>query len=452
VLEDAIEGAVVVPGSPRYDELRTPAMARFRDVRPEAIVLCQSAADVAETIAFATGSGRPLAVRSGGHCVAGRSSSEGVVLDVTPMGSVSFEDGVAILGAGARLGEVYDALDPYGVTIPAGCGPGVGIAGLTLGGGLGILGRHHGLTCDRLRAAQVVLADGRVVDCDEDRDQDLFWALRGAGLGTFGVVTSLTFETVPAPATTIFELSWPFGEAARVVEAWQSWAPDGPEELAASLMITAAGDEPTVSVFGALSGGERGAKTLLDGFVAEVRTEPEEDWYDHLPYHDAKRRLAERGPDDDEGRVYCKSEFFRDRLPPDAVDALVRALDDERGPLESRGLDFMPWGGAYNRPAPDATAFPHRDERFLLKQAVSLAPDASEAERDAGVDWLQRSWTATHAFGSGGAYPNFPDPELDDEAGAYWGANVKRLLAVKAAYDPEDRFGPLLSASARTSR
>jgi FAD/FMN-containing dehydrogenase len=452
VLDDAIEGAVVVPGSPRYDEVRRPAMARFQDVRPEAIVLCRSVADVAEAIAFATRSGRPLAVRSGGHCFAGRSTGEGVVVDVTPIGSVSVSEGVATIGAGARLGEVYDALDPYGVTIPAGCGPDVGIAGLTLGGGLGILGRRHGLTCDHLRSAQVVLADGRVVDCDEERDENLFWALRGAGLGTFGVVTSLTFHTVAAPPATSFELSWPFGDAARILEAWQSWAPDGPEELAASLLITAAGEEPTVSVFGALTGGARGAKALLDGLIAEVGVEPEDESYDHLSYHDAKRRLAERGPDDDEGRLYSKSEFFRDRLPPETVDALVRGLDEGRGPFESRELDFTPWGGAYNRPAPDATAFPHRDARFLLKQAVSLAPEASDAERDGGVDWLQRSWTATHAFGSGGAYPNFPDPELDDEAGAYWGANVRRLLEVKAAYDPEGRFGPLLSASARASR
>jgi hypothetical protein len=261
------------------------------------------------------------------------------------------------------------------------------------------------------------------------------------------VVTSLTFETVPAPPATIFELCWPFGEAASVLGAWQAWAPDAPEELAASLLITAGAGEPTVRVLGAQSGGERGAKALLDGLVAEVGAEPEEDSYDHLPYHDAKRRLAERGPVDDDGRLYCKSEFFRERLPADTVDALVGALDDERGLLESRELDFTPWGGAYNRPAPDATAFPHREERFLLKQAVSIAPAASEDERDAGVDWLQRSWTATHAFGSGGAYPNFPDPELQDEAGAYWGANVKRLLAVKAAYDPGGRFGPLLSAS-----
>ena len=127
----------------------------------------------------------------------------------------------------------YDALDRHGLTIAAGCGPTVGIAGLTLGGGLGILGRGSGLTCDQLRRARVVLADGRVVECDERRDEDLFWALRGAGGGTLGVVASFDFATVPARPGTGFHLIWPHSAAAAVIEAWQVWAPDAPDELAA---------------------------------------------------------------------------------------------------------------------------------------------------------------------------------------------------------------------------
>src|SRR5262249_57014888 len=117
----------------------------------------------------------------GGHCFAGGSSTDGIVVDVGPLDGVTVEDGVATIGAGARLGAVYDALDAHGVTIPAGCGPGVVIAGLTLGGGLGILGRAHGLTCDSLLAARVVRFDGSVVECDGEREPELFWALRGAG-------------------------------------------------------------------------------------------------------------------------------------------------------------------------------------------------------------------------------------------------------------------------------
>src|SRR5215207_4516621 len=218
-LQETIAGEVVRPGAPEYDAVRKPAMFRFRDVRPRAVVRCHTDADVGNVIGFARRLGLPTAVRSGGHCFAGRSSTDGVVIDVSPMRSVTVTDGAVTVGAGTRLGELYDALDRHGLTIAAGCGPTVGIAGLTLGGGLGILGRRYGLTCDQLRGARVVLADGRVVECDERRDEDLFWALRGAGGGTLGVVTSLDFATVPAPPGTGFHLVWPHSAAAAVIEA-----------------------------------------------------------------------------------------------------------------------------------------------------------------------------------------------------------------------------------------
>ena len=225
-LQRAIAGDVLVAGADGYESVRRPPIGLFHDVRPQAIVRCTTAADVAGTIAFARGSGLDLAVRSGGHCFAGRSSTRGILLDVSPMNAVSLDEGgVATVGAGARLGDVYDALEPHGVMIAAGCGPTVGIAGLVLGGGLGILGRRHGLTSDQLTAAQVVLADGRVVDCDERRHGDLFWALRGAGGCQFGVLTTLTLRTVPAPTTTTLHLRWEQRDAVAVIEAWQGGRP-----------------------------------------------------------------------------------------------------------------------------------------------------------------------------------------------------------------------------------
>ena len=164
-----------------------PPIPLLEHLRPQAIARCRSAADVAEALAHARRHGLAVAARSGGHCFGGRSSTEGLLVDVGPMNGVTVGDGVATIGAGARLGEVYDALDAHGLTIAGGCGPTVGIAGLTLGGGLGILGRTYGLTCDQLLGAEVVLADGRVLEVS---DGDLLWALRGAGGGRFGVVTA----------------------------------------------------------------------------------------------------------------------------------------------------------------------------------------------------------------------------------------------------------------------
>lgn len=442
-LRRAIDGDVVDPGSPDYELARRPPIARFAGVRPLAVVLCASPSDATEAIAFARRSGIEAAIRSGGHCFAGRSSTEGLVIDVSPLRSVAVSGGVATVGAGARLGEVYDVLDEHGLTIAAGCGPTVGIGGLALGGGLGILGRTHGLTSDQLVAAEVVLADGRVVECDERHHDELFWALRGAGNGRLGVVTSLTLRTLRAPAATSFHLVWPLAHAAAVVGAWQSWAPFARDELAASVLATAPGDvaePPVVNLFGAVLGTAADASELLEELVARAGTDPASSSLTQMPYRATKRHLAEHGPgDEQEGHLFSKSEFFRRALPAGTIAALVDHLAHERTPGQSRELDFTPWGGAYNRVPADATAFVHRDELFLLKHAVVVAPGDAAAERSARR-WLARSWELVHPCGSGGVYPNFPDPELADPARAYFGANLERVRRVKAKYDPDDVF------------
>jgi FAD/FMN-containing dehydrogenase len=454
-LQRAIDGDVVLPGSPDYESVRKPVMARFEHLRPVAVARCATPADVAATLAVARGLRLPTAIRSGGHSVAGRSSTDGLVLDVGPMRSVAVAGEVATVGAGVRLGELYDALATHGLTIPGGCGPSVGIAGLTLGGGLGILGRKHGLTCDHLLAAQVVLADGRVVDCDEHHDSELFWALRGAGGGHFGVVTSLVFRTLPAPPTTVFQLVWPPAAAAAVVRAWQAWAPAAPDEVDATLRLTAAGDgerPPRVEVVGSALDGDADAAELLAELVDRVGADPVEATRRHLPHRAAKRyleglgsvedRREESGPEPPPrpGHLYTKSEFFRRPLPGETIAALVEHLTQGSAPGRSREVDFLPWGGAYNRVGADATAFAHRGERFLLQHLVEVGADAAPAERDAARDWVARSWALAHPWGSGGVYPNFPDPDLRDWPRAYHGTNYDRLRRVKAAYDPGGFF------------
>ena len=445
-LQAAIAGEVILPGAPAYEAARRPAIARFHGVRPAAVVRCATAPDVAETLAFAGRSKLPVAARSGGHCFAGRSSTEGVVIDVGPVRSVSVAGGVATVGAGARLGDVYDALAEQGLTIAAGCGPEVGIAGLTLGGGLGILGRAHGLTSDQLLAAEVVLADGRVVVCDEHHEEELFWALRGAGGGSFGVVTSFDFRTLRVPAATSFHLVWSHADAVAVVDAWQDWAPVAPDRLAASVLVTAAADvdrPPAVHVFGAMVGGEAETAELLGELLARVRVDPASERRVHLPYRDAKRYLAEHGPGEDgvdDPHPYSKSEYFRRPLPTGAIAALVRHVADGRAPGQARELDFSQWGGAYNRVPADATAFVHRGERFLLKHGVTVGAGASSAEREDARSWLARSWALAHPWGSGRAYQNFPDPDLEDAGAAYYGTNHERLVRARARYDPDEVF------------
>ena len=411
-----------------------------------AVVSCASTRDVARTLAFARHSGTHVVPRGGGHCFAGRSSTAGLVLDLSRLDAVSvLADGRARIGAGARLAQVYGRLHLAGLAIPAGCGATVGIAGLTLGGGLGLLGRRHGLTCDALLGARVVLADGRVVDCDLDREPELFWALRGAGGGQFGVVTSLVFATVAEPRATRFELRWPEEAAVDVAAAWQDWAFDAPDDLTANLSLVASPGRPvSVVVFGAALRPAEPAISLLSSLAAHVGVRPSIS-HQVLTWRDLKRSFAGREPS---GPVLTasRSEFFARPMPASVLVALIdeftsgaaapgrgRTPTACRAPAAAgrgrRELNFTALGGAYNRVPADATAFVHRGEQFLLEHVASD-----------GDHWLDRSWTLAHAFASGRVYPNFPDPGLDDWAAAYHGGNAARLRAVKRAYDPERLF------------
>ncbi|GAB3981888.1 FAD-binding oxidoreductase [Actinoallomurus acanthiterrae] len=393
-----------------------------------AVVRCASVRDVTRTLAFARHSGTHVVPRGGGHCFAGRSSTAGLVLDLSHLDAVTVRpDGRARIGAGARLAQVYDGLHRSGRAVPAGCGPTVGIAGLTLGGGLGLLGRLHGLTCDALLSAQVVLADGRVVDCDLDREPELFWALRGSGGGQLGVVTSLVFATVAEPRATRFELRWPESAAVDVVTGWQVWASEAPDDVTANLSLVAEPGHPlSVVAFGAALRPAEPTIALLESLAARAGVRPEIR-HQILTWRDLKRSFAgeeTRSAVPTAGR----SEFFSHPMPASAVASLIDEFTSGAAPGR-RELNLTAMGGAYNRVPADATAFAHRGERFLLEH---VAHD--------GDQWLERSWALAHTFGSGRVYPNFPDPALDDWATAYHGENAERLRAVKHTYDPERLF------------
>jgi FAD/FMN-containing dehydrogenase len=448
-LERAVDGQVHRPGSPGYEEARRPALDQFASVRPAAVVACRGEGDVAEVVRFAAATGLRAVPRSGGHCFAGRSSTEGIVIDVGPLDGVVLDGGRARIGAGTRLGRVYEVLAAELLAIPAGCGPTVGVAGLALGGGLGILGRRHGLTSDRLVAARIVLAGGRVLATDAEHEPDLFWALRGAGGGQFGVVTELTFDPVPAPAATVFALDWPLRDAGAVARAWQAWAPAEPEEVAASLLVVPPADpeEPAVRVFGAVLAAEAEARARLAGLVDAAGADPMTAVARHAGLRDAKalldgldapgRALGAAPPPAAPVWRQSASEFFARPMPPEGHDALLAHLAGARVHAK---LDFMPWGGAYTRTPAGATAFPHRDAAFLLKHEVAAPLDASPGARARAREWLARSAALVAPWGTGGAYVNFPDPALADPLRAYHGANLERLRAIKARYDPGGAF------------
>ena len=455
LLRQAVDGDVIRQPEPATFN------ARFDGVRAQAAVRCTSPHDVAATLSFVRRHDLPFAVRSGGHCFAGHSSTTGVVLDMTPMDQIRRHGQLVTVDAGARLGAIYDRLQDDGRVLPAGTCPTVGIAGIALAGGLGVLGRRYGLTSDQMVSAQVVLADGDVVFCDESREPDLFWALRGAGAGNFGVVTSFSFRTQPAPQVVDFHLAWNFDLAAAVIEAWQTWAPVAPDQLAASLKVIAPSDPdrpPAVNVYGALQITGADARTVppphsvIDDLRRRVHAEPAWQWAQTHPFAQTRRFWAQLPP---VGAAFealappveahpwlaARSEFFRRLLPAQAVAELLEVLAADRGRGEERELDFMPWGGAYNRVPADATAFVHRDELFQLKHSATLGPDAPSSAKEAAHAFVRRSWETTHTWGSGGVFPAFPDSDLPKPADAYFGLNLPRLRRIKAHYDPANVFG-----------
>ncbi len=428
---EGIDGALLTPGSPEYDAARRPENRAYADVRPALVLRCCSEADVVQGLTFARETGLPVVPSGGGHCFAGRSSTEGLLLDLSGLSDVVVDGTRATIGAGARLGGVYAELHRHGRTLPAGCGETVGIAGLTLGGGIGLLGRRYGLTCDRLVAARVVLADGRVVDCGPDAEPDLFWALRGAGGGQFGVVTSLTFDTVAEPLTTRFELRWAPAATTEVVAAWQDWAPTAPDELTANLTLVA---EPgradhDVVLFGASMLEDAPTRQLLDAFCSAAAPPLGVEVRAATPYSELKRTFADLDPrEDPDVTPRTRSELFEAPMRAATLASLLSAFAD-RPPSEGRQLTFLAMGGAYGRVPVEATAFAHRHALFSLEHLGSTPSR-----------WVDRSWEIAHADGSGGVYANFPDPDLVDWARAYHGGNARRLARIKRAYDPDRLF------------
>ena len=233
-----VSGTLARPGSATYHTVRLTQNPRYDGARPLAVLSVAGAADVATAIAFAQDHGVAVAIRSGGHSYPGWSAGDGaLVVDVRPLHRVSLSGTTATVGAGASLVQVYDALGTRGRGIAGGSCPTVGIAGLTQGGGVGVLTRAHGLTCDAVTSMRVVLADGRTVTASADQEPDLYWALRGGGGGHLGVVTSFRMRTFAAPTITRAYLAWPFSAARRVVPHWLATAPTADRRLWSTLKL-----------------------------------------------------------------------------------------------------------------------------------------------------------------------------------------------------------------------
>ncbi len=447
-LARTLRGELVRPSDPTYDARRVLYNTRFDAIRPDAIARCASVDDVRECVAFAAFTGVPLAVRSGGHSYGGWSTGRGLVIDTGPLNSIDVGADRVVVGAGARLIDVYAKAASAGAGIPGGSCATVGIAGLALGGGIGVMSRVWGLTCDDLLAAEIVTADAKMLACDDQHEPDLFWALRGGGGGSFGVVTSLTLRTHPASALALGFLSWPWSVANTVIAAWQEWMRQAPEALWSNLHLDADRSGAQLTLYAVHSGSTGSLSAQLDRLDAmsgarASRSVGARSFMDTMMVDAgclgrtvSQCHLVGQTPDGAlERETYAaKSIVAVAPLSTAAIGALTKGLE---GPIQgnSYSVIFDALGGAVARVAPDATAFPHRGALGVLQFVQSWSPDAPTAQT-----LFRAYYESVRALVGPAAYANYADPDLADWPQAYYGQNYPRLQRVKRAYDPKDLF------------
>lgn len=454
-LAQGMAGELLRPDQVAYDPARVLYNARFDSVRPQAVARCASVDDVRAVIAFARRTGLPITPRGGGHSFAGYSTGRGIVMDLSPLRTIEVSTDRATIGSGARLIDIYERLTPEGVAIPGGSCPSVGIAGLTMGGGIGVFDRSQGLTIDSLVSAQVVTADGRVVTCDADRHPDLFWALRGGGGGNFGIATSFTFRTYRTRDVATMSAHWKVADGLAVFKGWQRWCEQLSDDIWTVLSLWCEGGELTVSVYAYAFGGLAALGRQREALIATVALEPTSQGSMNHSYHDAlfqqigcrdltssQCHLTGQTPDGQVPRYAFagSSDFFERGLPDDGIRAVLQAMEMRRSQGRTGAAMFDLMGGAVSRVAPDATAFVHRTARLLLQYFSRFPVGTADAVVDEAAAWHTEMRALTRPWSNGHAYQNYIDPAIRDWKHAYYGSNYARLVKVKAAYDPDGVF------------
>jgi FAD/FMN-containing dehydrogenase len=380
-----------------------------------------------------------------------------MVIDVGPMNAIAVGNGTATIGAGAKLVDIYDQLTGQGVCIPSGTCPTIGIAGITQGGGIGMVDRAWGLTCDSLVSAQVVLADGSVVTCDATTHVDLFWALRGGGGGNFGVVTSMTFNTFATSDVTRFSANFAWADAAKVFAAWQAWPQTLPDTIWSGLELgstVSATGLPAIALSGLCIGTAADFAPYWTQLLAAAGATPTSQGSVTESFHTAilascgsrsisQCHLASETADGSINRVafVASSDFFDATLPSAGIQAMLGQMASLQGHANVLVImDLM--GGAIGRVAPDATAFVHRDAVFSAQYFISSSSNLSSTQLAQARSAVGGLRTAMAPWSSGEAYQNYLDPGLVNWQQAYYGANYARLRQVKTAYDPTQVFKP----------
>jgi FAD/FMN-containing dehydrogenase len=454
-LKDNLTGGIVLRGDPGYDDACRIWNAMIRK-RPLAIVRCANTQDVVQAVSFARDENLPLSVRGGGHNIAGTAlCDDGVVVDLTRMRAVIVDPAEhrAAVEGGATLSDFDAAAQTYGLATPLGINSTTGVAGLTLGGGLGWLSRKHGMTVDNLESVHMVTANGQVLRASADEHPDLYWAVRGGG-GNFGVAARFEFKLHPVgPGLLCGLIAYPIAQAGAVLRQYRDFMAEAPDDLSVWVLLRKAPPLPFLPR--AMHGAGIIVLALLyagppengEALIKPLRRfgTPAGEHVGVMPYtawQKAFDTLLAPG-----ARNYWKSHNLTEL--PDGLFDTVTAYGDTL-PTPQCEIFFGAIGGATCRPSPNAMAYAHRGTRFILNvHARWESPDDDQR----CTAWARDFFQASTPFAGPGVYVNFLTADETDRVRAAYGRNYDRLAEIKQRYDPDNLFSANHNiAPARTTR
>lgn len=432
-LAETFRGILLHPESPDYNEARA-VWNGMIDRKPALVARCKGVADIKSTLEFARKQDLALSIRGGGHHVAGHAVCEGgVMMDLSAMDNIRVdpEAKVAQVGPGARVRDLDHETQAFGLATTGAPVSMVGVAGYTLGGGLGWTSRLHGLACDNLISADIITADGEFVHANEDENTDMFWAIRGGG-GNFGIVTSFEFRLHElGPQVLAGPIIHPMNSVPKLLRFWRDYMNEAPDELQCMPVIFQVPDGETVFCLYPLYAGDPAVGEKIVVPFREIGN-PITDDISVVSYAGLLSDLDEMYKAGH--RNYYRSAFF-DTLPDEAIDAFAEKASSVPTPFSSIFLE--PMGGAIARKDPHATAFPHRERSFC----ITAVPKWKNEDQDSKMKaWANSIFEALAPYAAEGIYVNYLADEDKKKKHSAYGQHWKRLRKIKKKWDPENVF------------
>ncbi|SMX28663.1 6-hydroxy-D-nicotine oxidase [Pelagimonas phthalicica] len=434
-LSMTLTNPLIFPQDAGYAAATQTLNLRYTGQRPSAIAQCVSADDVAQCLTWCADFDFPFAVKTGGHSYAGYSRTNGLLIDMSLMNECSYdpETGVISVSGGAIIRDVLRTLEPHGRAVTHGRCSTVGVASMVMGGGSGFNMRANGMGCDKVVSLELVTAEGDVRVVTEDSDPELFWACRGGGAGQFGVTTKLNIQTFALAEVTVFRFEWREAPA-KALHQVMTLLNDAPNAYGSRVALARySADQPVVATcLGQFHGDAETVRAffsdLPDADLCEIQslsyTEAQDyldEVLDPLYFHESSSYMAD-----------TPSLAFLER-----GQAYLEAWPETGGEVDFR---FFQMGGAVNDVDADATAFAHRDTRWLLVTGLTWLDSDSPSVVEQSLDWQKSFYQSVKPDGTGGSYGNLLDPTLEDWANAYYSENLQRLSVVKQKMDPKGLF------------